>query len=169
MMRKNITKSAGKYTASLFIDDERVLKVNNLETLEDAHEILRNGINERYMRSFPELEGKVITWKQGKTQYKGRIVGCDYWIGITIVNDDNPNMYLTCFYGPLSANGKAIIKKYGEERYSRFPERFAIMVEAIKSGTYNSLKIRRETNKYRTVKLKSGGKSPTSANCPFNQ
>lgn len=46
--KKNITKSVGKYTATLFVDGKRVYKISNIETLEDARLILDVYIDKCY-------------------------------------------------------------------------------------------------------------------------
>lgn len=67
-------------------------------------------LRDRDKKDHAKLEGRIIKWKfsrleHGKVFY-GRIVGCHYDIGVTIVNDQNPEQNLTCMNGRLSPNGQ---------------------------------------------------------------
>ena len=48
-----------------------------------------------------EFEGKVIVYADSYGhKYEGYIAGCDYDIGITIVNNEDKEDYLYCLKGP---------------------------------------------------------------------
>ena len=66
---------------------------------------------------YEELEGKTIVWfeNSGK-EYEGYVAGCDYDIGITIVDAEDKEHNLTCLNGPYSPNKEG----YDPEWYDEF-------------------------------------------------
>lgn len=82
---------------------------------------------------YSQYEGKVIRyvqqsdWPWANCDFMGRVIGCDYDIGITIVKDDDPDTYLWCLHGPSSPMAKELYEEapYLIEEYS------AIFDEAI--------------------------------------
>ena len=68
-------------------------------------------MRQRDKKSFPHLEGRIIMWKHsgknsGKIHYV-KIAGCDYDIGYSLVNPEDPTDMFTCVNGPLSPNKRA--------------------------------------------------------------
>jgi len=55
---------------------------------------------------YSEFEHRVIKITDSKgNEYGGLIVGCDYDIGVSIVQDDVRDFYLLCLRGPSSGMG----------------------------------------------------------------
>lgn len=139
----NITKSAGKYTASVFIDKVCVYRHRDISYIDFARQkiadIKKDITNhQEVIRSFSELEGNVINWQNGTLKYRAKVVGCDYWIGITLMKDGSKGHYATCLRGPLSPQTKEVFKKGDfREYYSDYIVKFHRMVDAIKSGNYD--------------------------------
>lgn len=108
-------------------------------------------------RDYPELidELAIITYNDGP-RYIGRVIACDYHVGMTIVDADDPNKYLLCQYGPLSQRARQNVGSY---RIDRYTSRFAQVVEGIVKGEIFVDKI---------FALSYPG-SPSSVTCPFNQ
>jgi hypothetical protein len=53
--------------------------------------------------NYEELEGREIELiNQHGVKYTGIVVGCDYDIGLTIMNKDDKDHYLVCLQGPSS-------------------------------------------------------------------
>ena len=142
-LRGIITKSTnGQYTVTIKCGTETLYKRNNINYLEDAQwtlktqkEQLINSDVPEYIRSFPELEGKLVRFSTERNDYTGKVIGCDYHIGITIIDVDDKNQYLTCIRGPLSVQGKKIMKER-PLKYNTYPALFAEAVKAIQSGVY---------------------------------
>jgi len=67
---------------------------------------------------------------------KGEVMGCNYDIGITVVNKKNKKDYMICLNGPSSPN----FKNHGitETQYKKM---FELHIEQIKSGELNYKKI----------------------------
>ena len=80
-------------------------------------------------RSYPELEGKIIGWSykymSNNRLCAARIVGCDYHIGITMV-DPATGAHRTCLRGPLAPQGKT----------SCYDKDFVKAIVAIRQGFY---------------------------------
>lgn len=61
-----------------------------------------------FQDDYPELEGLVVDVPDGKEYSppvtKGRVVGVNYHVGITIVNDDDPTQELACLNAKLHMN-----------------------------------------------------------------
>ena len=83
-------------------------------------------------KDFSELEGKEIDYvcNNGKI-LKGIVIGCDYDIGITVVNKDHKDHNLVCLNGASSPNKKA----YSEEAYKTY---FFCVIAMIKKGKFKA-------------------------------
>jgi hypothetical protein len=111
---------------------------------------------------YPELEGKVVTYfNQDDPNYppfecKVRVVGCNRAIGLTLVKDDEPNVFATC----LSAKKAIELNKYANYQYI-----FNHYVRGIIAGYIDSTDsvIYPDGN----VQLSSG--NPRAETCPFGQ
>ena len=111
-------------------------------------------------RDYDYLVGKEVDY-QGMT---GIVIGCDYWIGITIVNKKNKEDYLACLQGPMvfiEPDDKEEHKKWYEKRYSAL---FFSFVRQIKKGKMELDIVSKIINRRRR---RSSG--PTAEFCPFNQ
>ncbi len=86
--------------------------------------------------NYEELENKPVdyVWKSGKT-FKGRVIGCDPDIGVTIVSAADKNHYLLCLVGVSSPQWK----KYGFDKHiERNKLVFDELIKQIKEGTVHS-------------------------------
>ncbi len=114
------------------------------------------------MGSYEELEGKIIdtNFDDG---IKGKVVGCDYDIGITIVAADDPDNYLICLQGLSSP----VLKKAGEPlNEERHKEMFNAIVNCIKKGKYDNNFI---DNLWRSLGGEPPVNQPSVEICPFAQ
>ena len=81
---------------------------------------------------YKELEGKIIGCSYDEDDLfivKGVVVGCDFDIGITIM-ENNLDKYYMCLAGPSSPLWKGNFNKFNYKRA------FDVTVEMIKSGKY---------------------------------
>ena len=113
------------------------------------------------MKTFEHLEGKDVKVMDGSGYiYTGLVVGCDYDIGITIVDKDDKNVFLVCLNGSLSP-----VQEY------RFPEKlydklFYLLVGSVGLSRLSFKEIESvicvEGQKGRFIKL-------SEKTCAFNQ
>ena len=101
-----------------------------------------------------ELEGKIINVQNHYSTNRGRVVGCDYDIGITIVAENDPNQYLYCLIGESSTLWKESFL-IGKEKYAII---FDDAISKIKSGFLSV---------YEIIGRAQGGASAET--CPFGQ
>lgn len=97
-------------------------------------------LNPKEKRSYPELEGKPIVWSNsclndGK-EYEAVIIGCDYHIGITIVDKYDKDYYLTCINGPLSPGYKD--KSMSRRKLQAYNKKFKLVLLMIAEGFYDT-------------------------------
>ncbi|MCK9369220.1 hypothetical protein M0R04_04715 [Candidatus Dojkabacteria bacterium] len=96
----------------------------------------------RDKKSHPKLEGRIITfkndnWKNGKIHF-GRVIGCDYDIGITIVDIEDTDTKLCCLNGPASLHGKYKFINYLESMLT-YDKSFEYILGVIRSnGLYDT-------------------------------
>lgn len=80
-------------------------------------------------KDYPELEGKLIEYlyKDG-SKVSGRVALCNYDIGISITDPDDPTDHLVCLNGPHAPT---------EENYQRecYKKQFYFFIAQIKKGT----------------------------------
>lgn len=104
-------------------------------------------------KDYSHLEGKEISYQvNGKEEYKGIIALIDPDIGITIVDKDDHENYLSCLVLPSSPKWDASLDK--EEVKKEFYE----IVEMLEKGFYNV-----EPTTYQTF----FGSDPTADDCAF--
>lgn len=120
-------------------------------------------LTEEEKRDYPELLDKIITWssstwRHGKPE-KARVIGCDYHIGVTLVDADDPSIYVHCLRGPLSAAGKQIA---AEGRFYNWDGCFKTMLRGIQTDHVYADDIV-------AVSHDRHGSSPSASNCPFGQ
>ena len=97
-------------------------------------------LNPKEKRSYPELEGKPIMWSNsclndGK-EYEAVVIGCDYHIGITIVDKYDKNDYLTCINGPLSPRYKD--KPMSRRKLQAYNKKFKLVLLMISEEFYDA-------------------------------
>jgi len=109
-----------------------------------------------------EFEGKVIVYADScGHKYEGYIAGCDYDIGITIVNNEDKDNYLYCLKGP-----SAYPELYKDDSvYQHYNEKFEEIIEMFKNGFFN-IKIALEIGKKYG---KTGGNNAGPHTCAFNK
>ena len=103
-----------------------------------------------------ELEGKVIDVfdYDGSFLAKGKVIGCDYDIGITIVDKDDPDEFLYCWIGKSSS----LWKNHWDASDKTLSDEFDSYVNQIKGGCFEYSKITGETTPAASAKV-----------CPFGQ
>ena len=97
-------------------------------------------LNSKEKRSYPELEGKDIVWfnsglNDGK-EYEAVVIGCDYHIGITIVDKYDKDDYLTCINGPLSPRYK--YEPMSRLKLQAYNKKFKLVLLMISEGFYDT-------------------------------
>lgn len=116
------------------------------------------------MKRYENLEGKIIDIRSQSENIKGRVVGCDYDIGITIVAKNDPGRHLACLNGPSSPlwknNGNK--KSFRERRYRIM---FSLIADQIETGVYNPSVVMEKWTDLKGLPIFSG----SSETCPFGQ
>jgi len=110
---------------------------------------------------YSEFEGKVIEFiDRFGNKYDGYIAGCDYDIGITIIDNNDRNKYLYCFRGPsYSPNFK-----YDDHHKESFENSIAMFEKGFFDRRID-LEIDRKYNKNQLPSGRAAG--PDS--CAFNK
>lgn len=97
-------------------------------------------LRERDKKSYPQFEGRIIKWvhpEDENTTHYARVAGCDYHIGVTLVEDANPNHRLSCFNGPSSADGMRKMEDV-ENYLEKYDVNFKYFLDVMRSnGVYN--------------------------------
>jgi len=140
-MKGIITKNGHYYTLTIKHDGVNLYKQKGFLTVEDAQEILKSKKMEfkeylPFLKSYPELEGKVIDYIDGITKKKVKIIGCDFHIGITFVYANDTKRYVNCIRGPFSPQGKNIQKKY-PEKYNTYTSMFFYAIKSVLTSSYD--------------------------------
>jgi hypothetical protein len=82
---------------------------------------------------YSQYEGKEITIEDDGGYeshfYTGIVIGCDYDLGITIINKNDTKYYLMCLNGPSSPQMTSRVRKVQEEDYKIV---FDAMIKGIK-------------------------------------
>lgn len=121
-----------------------------------------NEQNDVLERDYPELVGKRIKWKNLSLEHDGVVVGCDYHIGITIVNAYDKDDYLMCLHGPLSPRARAQKREgmlFDGKMHKSF---FTACIKSIESGFLDC-----ESTSLGVVSDLQLGEDPSSSSCPF--
>ena len=109
-----------------------------------------------------EFEGKVIRYMEPKIDIDtdGYVVGCDYDIGITIVENNHKDHYLYCLRWPSSG----LVEYSSDSTYEFYNELFKNIIAMLKEGIFDDSILEEIRKKY-------GGSvgliDPNS--CPFNK
>ena len=97
-------------------------------------------LNPKEKRSYPELEGKPLMWSNSSLndgkEYEAVVIGCDYHIGITIVDKYDKNDYLTCINGPMSPRYKD--KPMSRRKLHAYNKKFKLVLLMIAEGFYDT-------------------------------
>jgi hypothetical protein len=110
---------------------------------------------------YEKFEGKTISLTSvDGTEYEGYIVGCDYDIGITIVDVIDKKRYLKCLKGPSAS--PELYKTDAD--YDYYNEMFENCITMLNDGYYDA-RIGRETDR----KYGESSGQPSFDNCPFNK
>ena len=109
-----------------------------------------------------QYEGKIIRFidSDGR-EHEGYIAGCEYDIGVTIVDNNDRDKYLYCLSGP-----SAIPKAYTEDSdYEYYNDNFEVLISMFKNGFYDDRTDEAVSDKYSTRSVP--GASVDS--CAFNK
>ena len=107
--------------------------------------------------NYEKYEGKVIKYSAGDNEYKAKVALVDADIGITIVEEDNPNRHLVCLIMPGSPKWKDEWNTKGDIEDAI--ENFKNTIEFIKNGEY----IAKPSSGFEAV----FGSTVTSEHCAF--
>lgn len=106
------------------------------------------------MEKHEELEGKEVLYKYNEESFIGIVVGCEWPIGVTITEKDNPEILLVCLVGPSAPNYTA-----GSEK--RTHQIFNQLIEMIKDGIIDEAEI--------TSRWGLNSNKVSTEHCPFSQ
>ena len=109
---------------------------------------------------YSKFEGKVIIYiSSNGNKYDGLIAGCDYHVGITIVDNNNKDFYLYCFRGP---SYDPLIE---DNNYHK--ESFENAIAMFKDGFFDrriDIEIDKKHGEYHIT-----GQNASAATCSFNK
>lgn len=115
------------------------------------------------------LAGEKLSYFGGDIEFRAVIAGVDHYLGISIVEEDNPSRVLWCSHGPYDPNWR---KWYFDPeaktfRRNRYSARFGIFVdylrELVESGKPFREDVLADLYEEAGYPLGSGNNSP----CPF--
>ena len=117
-------------------------------------------------RDYPELEGKYIILFLEDSKKIGKVVGCNFDVGLTIVDANDKDNYLACFNGPLSPQ----VTKRGANGIRHMTESYQVAfdaaVEMIEAGEMYVQELVRKVQKVKpNYRPKSCG--PVRSDCGF--
>lgn len=126
-------------------------------------------------RNYEELEKRTILYYNGNYGFEngsffkiGLVAGCDYDIGVTIINKYNKDEYLCCLLGPSAPNLSEYLKL--NFPYDIYNELFAFRILAINEG---ALDFEIENRLYQHLRqdtvLPIDTSGSSSKSCSFNQ
>lgn len=95
------------------------------------------------MRNYEKLEGKIIDFiTPGGNITKGKVIGCDFDIGVTVVKARDIDGFLVCLLGKMAPQWKE--EGWGETKYDnkKFKLLFNVIAKQIETGIveYEALK-----------------------------
>jgi len=79
---------------------------------------------------YPELEGKIINYKQGGQQVQGVVIGCNRSVGLTVVNPNDKSEFIVCAAGPIMPD----FEKNQDSFINAYDVWFDMMVDGIQAG-----------------------------------
>ena len=109
-----------------------------------------------------EFEGKVIRYIDSEVglDLDAYVAGCEFDIGITIVDNDNKDHYLYCLRGPSSG----LVEYSSDSAYKFYNELFENIIAMLKEGIFDDSILEEIRKKY----CGSVGLMNPNA-CPFNK
>lgn len=114
-------------------------------------------------KDYPELEGKEVLVDTGEGIKTGIVVGCNYDIGISIINKEDKQDYLLCGSGPGAPN---YISDLTDKEIKAEKAIFYSHVRLIKKGFIPANSIDRI---YAFTNTNGINSNPTADSCPFGQ
>lgn len=84
-------------------------------------------------RDYPELEGKEIIYNWDGGSNEAIVIGCNYDIGIAIVNKHDKNDFLHCAPGKMSPNRH----RFSNNVRAAYSKTFSAKIKMIEDGVYN--------------------------------
>ena len=109
-------------------------------------------------KDYSYLEGKEVEWFYSTTpedlgsDFIGIVKGCDYEVGVTIVNKEDKEHYLTCYPGPTGEKVSSLLC------HPEWDLLFPTIIAMLESGYYHAPD---ESSLF--------GNGPTSSSCAFGQ
>lgn len=89
---------------------------------------------EEERKDYSHLTDRIVEWRNGKLEFTGKVVLVDFDLGITIVDADDKDHYLTCLQGPI---GYRTIHGHDSPRpIKSYVRVFNKMVKMIEEGHY---------------------------------
>ncbi|MCK9369221.1 hypothetical protein M0R04_04720 [Candidatus Dojkabacteria bacterium] len=90
----------------------------------------------RDKRTHNKFVGQNITWVNlnfnNGNPVHARVVGCDYFVGISIVNARYPKERLTCIHGPLSPKNREKLKD--PELLKQYERKFQYFLDIMRTN-----------------------------------
>ncbi len=119
--------------------------------------------------NYEELENipvDFVEFKDSTKVIKGKVVGCDPSVGVTVVYANNPKRYLLCLLGELAPQRKDKNHRVGSFDKKGNLATFNLLVKQIKAGV-----IINDDLDTLIMKLYGGrcGNDPTLDDCAFGQ
>jgi len=109
---------------------------------------------------------QTIKFEEDDRTYEAIVAGCDYDIGITLVNKEDPDEYLLCCVGPLDPRvTKGEMVEWPEEEWRQL---FEYVSTCIGKGVFSSKEFREKLLAI-GAQRHLGWDPPTEETCPFNQ
>lgn len=105
----------------------------------------------------------IVDFIIGNRRHKTKVVGFNLSIGATFISTEDPDDYIFCSHGKLSAKKKE--KPFMPEKYEQYIQYMDFMAIGIEEGEVNWNKIEKVVYKN---ELKFYG-NPSSETCVFNQ
>ena len=114
-----------------------------------------------FKRDYPELEGKEVQWfyTDDPTPIIGIVIGCNFFVGLTITDKDDKTHKLCCYNGP---NSPQPYEGFGNaEKYEKM---FQFKIKQIKDGVCNG----QDTEEYgKLISQSNGAYGINMAKCSF--
>jgi len=116
-------------------------------------------------KDYAYLEGKLVTFPALNPRNNiGKVVGCDYDIGISIISNSQDDDYFYCLVGQSSPLWDKIKESWTDEQYKII---FTSVVTQIEQGVFDEI-IHLGTLES-TFDVRVGGRNPMAKDCSFGQ
>lgn len=120
-------------------------------------------------RDYSFLEGKEVIYTDGLSgkETPAKVVGCDFDVGITLINANDSTDYLGCIHGPSDPKWR-ICGGMSQKDLKEYTALFFCVVRQLKAGRVSpKLPLRIEGTSLLHQAL--DGLRPSAEICPFNQ